>query len=155
MDKKGSRQQQGFTLIELIAVLIILGIISATAFMRWSPGTPSLNAQADQLSRVLRHAQSLAMAQGRSLRFDVTSATTYAITDGAAVITDPQGVTQNYSLDNGVTLSGNDIDFDSLGRPITAADTLISAQQNWTLNANGSTSTVAIQPLTGFASVTP
>lgn len=155
MDKNGSHQQQGFSLIELVAVLIIIGVLSATAFMRWTPGTPSLGAQADQLSRVIRHAQSLAMAQGRSLRFDVTSSTTYAITDGAAVITDPRGANQNYTLDNGVTLAGNDIDFDSLGRPITAADTLISAPQSWSLSASGSTLNVTLQPLTGFTSVAP
>jgi hypothetical protein len=114
-----------------------------------------LNAQADQLARTLRHAQSLAMAQGRSLTFEVQSATIYAITDGVATITDPQGVVQSYTLANGATLAGTNIDFDSLGRPIDAANNLMAVAQTWTLNAGGASATVNISPLTGFVTVTP
>jgi prepilin-type N-terminal cleavage/methylation domain-containing protein len=155
MDTTPSSQQTGFTLLELVAVLLLLGILSTSLFLRWSPGASTLNAQADQLARTLRHAQSLSLAQGRSLRFAVQSATAYAITDGAATITDPQGVVQSYTLSNSVTLAGNDLDFDSLGRPIDAANSLIASAQSWTLSAAGATATVSVSPLTGFVTVTP
>jgi hypothetical protein len=114
-----------------------------------------LNAQADQLAASLRHTQSLALTQGRSLTFDVQSATSYAITDGVTTITDPQGLVQSYTLANGVTLAGNDLDFDSLGRPIDAGSNLIATTQSWTLSAGAATASVSVSPLTGFVTVTP
>lgn len=155
MDARESAQQAGFTLLELVAVLLLLAILSTSLFLRWSPGSSTLNAQADQLAATLRYAQSLALTQGRSLTFDVQSMTSYAITDGAAVVTDPQGLVQSYTLANGVTLAGNDLDFDSLGRPIDALNSLIPTAQSWTLSTSGATASISISPLTGFVTVTP
>jgi MSHA pilin protein MshC len=155
MTRISAKQQSGFTLIELVAVLILIGILSSSLFLRGSPSTATLNAQADQLARALRHAQSLSLAQGRSLTLKVQGATSYVVSSGGAIITDPQGVLQNYTLVNGVTLAGGDLDFDSLGRPIDASDNLIVAAQTWTLSIGGSTANVRVEPLTGFVSVTP
>jgi prepilin-type N-terminal cleavage/methylation domain-containing protein len=155
MDTRASLPQAGFTLLELVAVLLLLAILSTSLFLRWSPGKSTLNAQANQLAASLRHAQSLALAQGRSLRFDVQSAASYAITDGATTITDPQGLVQSYTLANGVTLAGNDLDFDSLGRPIDAGNNLIAVVETWILTADGATVTISVSPLTGFVTVTP
>jgi MSHA pilin protein MshC len=155
MDRALARQQSGFTLIELVTVLILLGILAGTLYSRGAPSTATLNAQADQLARTLRHTQSLSLAQGRSLTLDVQSATSYIISDGGATITDPQGIVQTHTLVNGVTLAGGDLDFDSLGRPIDATDNLITTARTWTLSVDGSTASVRVEPLTGFVSVTP
>lgn len=155
MAAQGPLQQAGFTLLELTLVLLLLAILGTSLFLRGSPGSASLNAQADQLARTLRHTQSLALTQGRRLTFDVQSTTRYAITDGAATITDPQGVEQRYAVVNGAALTGGDLDFDSLGRPIDAANKLIPTVHTWTLNAGSANVMVSVSPLTGFVAVTP
>jgi len=148
----------GFSLIELVSVMVILATIAALAAPRFVHHDATVPAQADQLGRIIRHAQALAMSQGRPLTVDVQSATSYVITDGAtptpSTIRDPSGQLQAFSLQNGVTLSGADLEFDSLGRPISGSN-LVTNTLNWTLNGGSNTATVSVQAVTGFVSVTP
>jgi len=147
----------GFTLIELVAVMVIVAALGAMAIPRFAHNDATVPAQADQLGRAIRHAQAMAMSQGRALTLDIQSATRYAITDGASATPLPgtSNEGQRYTLVNGVTLSGADLKFDSLGRPLNGA-TLANAAQNWTLTGTGgNTASVSIQPVTGFVSVAP
>lgn len=146
--------QQGFTLVELVAVFVILGTLGFLLLPRFAHNEATGPAQADQLGRVLRHTQALAMTQGRSLTFSVLSPNSYAITDGvtSTPIRDPAGELQSYSLQNGISIaSGSDIKFDSLGRPKTGA-ALITAPQTWLLSSGP---TISIEPVTGFVSKSP
>jgi len=147
----------GFTLIELVAVMVIIAALAAMAIPRFAHNDATVPAQADQLGRAIRHAQAMAMSQGRALTLDIQSATGYAITDGASATPLPGTSDEGhlYTLINGVTLSGADLEFDSLGRPLNSA-TLANAAQSWTLTGvGGNTASVSIQPVTGFVSVTP
>lgn len=159
MDLKGLNScGAGFSLIELVSVMVILATIAALAAPRFVHHDATVPAQADQLGRIIRHAQALAMSQGRPLTVDVQSSTSYVITDGAtptpSTIRDPSGQLQAFSLQNGVTLSGADLEFDSLGRPISGSN-LVTNTLNWTLNGGSNTATVSVQAVTGFVSVTP
>ena len=148
----------GFTLIELVAVMVILATLGAVALPRLAHNDATVPAQADQLGRAIRHAQAMAMSQGRSLTVAIQSATSYTITDGitATPVRDPAGEEQTYTLINAVTLAGStDVKFDSLGRPLNGA-ALASTAQSWTLTGTGgTTASVSLQPVTGFVSVTP
>jgi len=158
MDSKGMNTfGGGFSLIELVSVMVILAAISALAAPRFVHHDATVPAQADQFGRIIRHAQALAMSQGRPLTVDVQSASSYVITDGAttpSTIRGPSGQLQAFSLQNGVTLSGAVLEFDSLGRPINGSN-LVTTIQNWTLSGGSNTATVSVQPVTGFVSVTP
>lgn len=148
------RDSRGLSLIELVAVMLILGVLAALVAPRWAPGDSTLSAQADRLARELRHAQAMAMARGRTLSFETVSASAYRIADGGATVTDPGGELLNISLTDGVTLSGGNIDFDSLGRPLRGGG-LLDAVQRWTLRGTTGAASVTVQPVTGFVSVTP
>jgi prepilin-type N-terminal cleavage/methylation domain-containing protein len=159
MHSKGlNGRSAGFSLFELVSVMVILATLAALAAPRFVHHDATVPAQADQLGRIIRHAQALAMSQSRPLTVDVQSATSYAITDGAtptpSTIRDPSGQLQAFSLQNGVTLSGVDLEFDSLGRPISGSN-LVTTIQNWTLNGSSNAATVSVQAVTGFVSVTP
>lgn len=150
-------RSDGFTLIELVAVMVILATLGAMAIPRFAHNDATVPAQADQLGRTIRHAQAMAMSQGQAFTVDIQSATSYAITDGATAtpVRDAAGEEQTYTLVNAVTLTGADVEFDSLGRPLNGA-ALASTAQSWTLTgAGGNTASVSIQPVTGFVSVTP
>jgi len=56
----------GFTLIELIAVMVIIATLGAVALPRFAHNDATVPAQADQLGRVIRHAQAMAMSQGQA-----------------------------------------------------------------------------------------
>jgi len=159
MHSKGlNGRSAGFSLIELVSVMVILATLAALAAPRFVHHDATVPAQADQLGRIIRHAQALAMSQSRPLTVDVQSATSYAITDGAtptpSTIRDPSGQLQAFSLQNGVTLSGADLEFDSLGRPISGSN-LVTTIQNWTLSGSSNAATVNVQAVTGFVSVSP
>jgi MSHA pilin protein MshC len=142
----------GFTLVELIAVLVIMATLSVLLVPRFSVREATEPAQADQLARALRHAQALAMSQATALTLDITSPTSYVISDGSSTIRDASGELLAYNLTNGVLLTaGGDLKFDTLGRPVSGS-TLISSPQSWTLSGGAS---VTLQPVTGFVTVTP
>ncbi|VAW81359.1 hypothetical protein MNBD_GAMMA13-936 [hydrothermal vent metagenome] len=144
----------GFTLIELVAVIVIVATLSLFALPNSGHNDTTIPAHADKFGRVLRHAQALAMSQGRTLVVDIQSTTRYSITDGATSIPirDLSGNEQLFFFSDGVTLAGKDIAFDSLGRPIDGGN-LITKAQAWVLSGTSNTARVSIQPLTGFIAV--
>lgn len=146
---------RGFTLIELVIVLAMLSILAAFALPRMATTDTTVAAQADRLARDLRHAQAMAMNQGRTLSFDIQAPASYRVANSGSTITDPATMESfQITLDNGVTLTGTDTDFDSLGRPASAG-TLISAPRVFTVSGTSRTATVTLSAVTGFVSVAP
>lgn len=103
---------RGFTVLELIVVLVILGGIAVIALPRIPGGlldsTPSLAAAEDQLVGDLRRARSQAMACGHNKSVRVTISGGWTVDAAGNCLGSPLAGPRNLA---GVTLAGSDLDF--------------------------------------------
>ena len=153
---------KGFTLIELVLVMVVMALLVAVTATRWNAGDATASYQADLLARNIRHMQILAMTWGQSLRLSVASPS-YSVSCvtasaappcNASPVFDPaSGKVFSETLVNGVTLAGANLDIDSLGRPVSGG-VLLTANRVYALAAGAQTWSVTIGPITGFAAVT-
>lgn len=149
-------RQSGFTLLELIITLALIGILSAVAIARWPGDSVSLSSQIVRLAEDIRYTQALAMQRSQRTRINF-AATSYTISDltAATSYTHPGESNSTISLETGFTLTtGNTfIVFDSEGIPYSDASlpgTALSSDVTVTLTAPDSTNrTLTINPETG------
>jgi prepilin-type N-terminal cleavage/methylation domain-containing protein len=139
------RKSAGFTMTELIVVVVMVGVLAVAIGMNYGPLASSANLRTavDQVAGDLRFLQSCAMAtyanggtsRCPSRRVTFPAGTNTYNLDGQ-IKSLPSGVTIN----NGLTLT---ISFNSLGEYTNAADATI------TLNSRGATSSVVIRGISG------
>lgn len=135
-------RQRGFSLIELITVIIVLGIISVLAFARFdNADTAAVQTGRDQVLNALFVAQQLAMARSPDDSVQVSlSATSVDITENDVSLT-RSGVSYPLTLPEGVSITGGtgDYDYDKLGRttPATIALSRGGTSASITLEASG------------------
>lgn len=171
----GSRAstRTGFTLIEMIAVVVVLGVLSVSAAISLS-GNPAARSRAAAalIARDLAFARERALATGNPtwVVFSV-GANSYSVLAenpaapgrvGALTLTDPAtGRSMVASLSDpifaDVTIAsvsipggGNDLGFDWMGRPVNAAGTRLTTSVTVTLNPS---QTITIAAGAGTVSV--
>jgi len=146
----------GFTMIEVVAVLVILGIISAVVAVKMS-GTSAydLASQVEAIKGHLRYAQSRAMNDNLvvwGINFNNDS-TTYYLFQGAGSTTPVQlpgedSVTIDLTTKkSGLTITPVRITFNEFGSPCNASGTPLTAADA-TVTTNGGT--ITITKNTGF-----
>lgn len=158
---RGRMGQQGFTLIELIMVIVMLGILAAFAAPRlFNPSDFDARGFHDEVQSYLRFAQKTAIAQRRtvcvafassSVTLTIASAASTTNCTTAATLVGPTGETPVVkSAKTGVafvTPLPSDFNFDGLGQPITSAG---ASQATQTLRVANVTPSITIEAVTGF-----
>lgn len=167
--EKQSMSRQGFTLIELVIVIVIMGIMAVSVITSGtSKGSVRLNAACYKLAADLRYAQEMAMAEqvrfGISFDTDDESYFAYRVSTGMKAL-DPQ-TRDDLEVEfdemrefNDIVISSIDfsdaIEFGSMGEPYDGNGVALSSEGIVTLQtADGVYSmTVRIEPVTGKVTV--
>lgn len=153
----------GFTLLELIVVLVLLGILSVYAAPRlFNPSDFDAFGFHGETLAYLRYAQKTAIAQRRTVCVAFSaSSVTLTISSAPAtfdcattgVLTGPKGESSPVTLNarSGVSFSGmpTSFYFDGLGQPVTTAGTG-SAQSTQTFQVNGVSRSITVETATGY-----
>ena len=138
-----NRNNKGFTLIELITIILLVGVLSVVATAKW-PGAMKEEAAGKEFKRALRYAQHQAMTReyisGNPWGLVVNASGdryTIQLQDGSANVVD----FNNRALLDDTTISidpaATTLWFNGLGEPITSAGAVL------TLPVSGITFTIA------------
>jgi prepilin-type N-terminal cleavage/methylation domain-containing protein len=153
-------KNQGFSLVEIIAVLIIMGLIAAVVISRLTDNSSDLIAQTEVVKSHLRYAQSRAMNSDVIWGIVSTGPSYWLFRDGntANRVTLPGEDSDTVNLSaKGISLEAFTLSFDSWGIPHTDAaasdgQELAAAgpESQLTISAGGMSRSITITPNTGF-----
>lgn len=162
------RQESGFTLVELIIVIILTGILAVAAIPRFFDRTFDERGFHDAVKAAVQHARRVAVASRRFVCVTTTAGTgASAVVSISIDTTLPEAAAGNVSCTTsvplaspgrgcaasnevcapaGVTLGGDSIIFDPLGRSVTAARAVAGVLGITVSNSPN----ITIQPDTGW-----
>ncbi len=157
-----NKQQRGFTFVELIIIIALIGILGATFFYSDdNTQDVTLRAQAEQLASDIRYAQTLGITKGARYRINFLNACQGAGTpdcywfsnqDNTTRINSPRTNTDQITLSNGIVISATDsaFIFNGKGIPFNSANTALTSNAVITLSSSGETPrAIIVSPETG------
>ncbi len=149
MARKFNKRQSGFTLVELIMVIVITGALSALAISKFNRNTFDVVAASGELVQAIRYAQGKSMSHSGASNYQIAiNGTGYTVTQGGAAITHPlTGATGYTKTWADITLNTTaTIVFDAYGNPLG-----LSAPLTITLSKGSDSNSITVEDVTGFA----
>lgn len=150
----------GFTLIELITVIVILGVLAAFAAPRiMDTGDYYARGFHDETLAYLRYAQKTAIAQRRTVCvvFAASSLTLTVASAAGTINCSTSGTLLGPKNENPVTLTARsgvsfaspptNFNFDGLGQPISSTGVAMASQ---TFNVTGLAASITVESATGY-----
>lgn len=134
------QRNRGFSLVELLAVIIILSVLTFVAAPRFLNLNTDLQTSRDDLVAALFYAQQIAMARDRATNPVqlVTTSTTLSVTENAVALLNG-GTQYPLLLPSGVTVTARTLNYDKLGRiPAATSFTLTRGSDTLTVQVSGS-----------------
>jgi len=148
---KARRSRAGFTLTELVTVIVIAGILSAVIYNKVSISGFKAEGSTDEIKAAVRYAHKLAVAQRRNVYLSAASPDLSLCYDLACAspVVKPPSASDAFTVTASDTLTlSSAFYFDSLGRPTLTSGSL--ATSAITASILGGTRTLTIEPQTGF-----
>lgn len=153
------RKADGFTIVELIAVIVIIAILTVVITQEDPGPRIGMQASAEELIAAIRYTQMLSMSRGERFRINFF-ASSYTITDitGVTFVNHPATNATSTALPAGVTLTVNAaitssfLAFDGKGIPYVTSSTpgtALSATGIVTLTSGSEAIAINIHPETG------
>jgi len=144
--------EKGFTLIELVMVIVLLSIMAVSASVKWPSGMKE-KAAAFEFKRAVRFAQHLAMTRtyDAALPWGIeASGNTYSIRQkGGAMAEDPAGGVFPRTLPGQASFAAaQSVWYNGYGEPIDNSGAPISAATIFTITGGNQ---VMVYPQTGYA----
>jgi MSHA pilin protein MshC len=149
--------QQGFTLVELVMVIVLLGVLAVYAVPRLlNSGDFYARGFHDQSMAYLRYAQKTAIAQRRTVCVTLGSnaislqiASTAGSNTCSAALAGPAGEA-GLNARSGVAFSSatTSFNFDALGQPVSSSTGAVAATQ--TLQVANVSRSITIEAVTGY-----
>jgi MSHA pilin protein MshC len=135
----------GFTIIEVVSVLVLLGILAAVAMVRSGGPETAIRANADILGSHLRYAQSRAMAMEEPWGLSASGGTysMFRVSGGSQQSVPLPGEAAE-NIGNGRWW------FDALGRPHSGNDAADHAESNINISVGSLADAVTITAVTGY-----
>ncbi len=145
-------RNNGFSVIELVAIMLIIGIIAAVSIPRMVEKQPfDLQKTTDSLLQDMRLTQLLAMSMNETYRIDINT-NGHQIFSSSGAYSHPISGTSQTLAGSGISISPTlSISFDLLGTP-NIGGTPLASNQTFTISDSSSTKSILLRAQTGFAS---